>query len=91
MAKYIDADKLEAEIDGENRPEINSGSEEAKWIRECIRKAPSADVRPERHGHWIEEDIQICSECGEEHSWEDHRASYCDCCGAKMDGEDDEQ
>ena len=49
---------------------------------------PTADVRPERHGHWIEEgDIQICSECGEEHSWQDYRASYCDCCGAKMDGE----
>ncbi len=44
---------------------------------------------PVKHGHWIEEgDIQICSECGEEHSWQDYRASYCDCCGAKMDEED---
>ncbi len=66
---------------------------------ECIRRflspygsshlLPAADVAPVKHGHWIEEqDIQICSECGEEHSWQDYRASYCDNCGAKMDGED---
>lgn len=60
-------------------------------VRE-IERLPAADVRPERRGHWIEEqDIQICSECGEEHCWQDYRASYCDECGAKMDGEDGEQ
>ena len=32
--------------------------------------------------------IQICSECGEEHEWEDYRAPYCDTCGAKMNKED---
>lgn len=48
---------------------------------------PEEVKRLQRHGHWIEEeDIQICSECGEEHSWQDYRASYCDNCGAKMDG-----
>lgn len=57
-----------------------------------IKGEPAADVRRERHGHWIEEeDIQICSECGEEHSWQDYRASYCDTCGARMDGKDGEQ
>lgn len=50
---------------------------------------PAADVAPVRHGRWIEEDgIQICSECGEEHEWEDYRAPYCDTCGAKMNKED---
>lgn len=40
---------------------------------------------PVRHGHWIEEDgFQICSECGEEHEWDEYRANYCDVCGAKM-------
>lgn len=38
------------------------------------------------HGQWLEEDgVQICSNCGEEHEWADYRASWCDCCGAKMD------
>ena len=33
---------------------------------------PAADVAPVQHGRWIEEDgTQICSECGEEHDWED--------------------
>lgn len=46
----------------------------------------SADVEQKRHGHWIEDgDVQICSECGEEHEWADYRAPYCDSCGAKMD------
>ena len=40
-----------------------------------------------RHGYWIEDgDVQICSECGEEHEWAEYRAPYCDICGAKMDG-----
>lgn len=65
------------------------GAKEA-WNRRAENMCmPAADVRPERHGHWIEEgDIQICSECGEEHSWQDYRASYCEDCGAKMDGKD---
>lgn len=55
---------------------------------EIINNAPAADVVEVVHGRWIEEDgIQICSECGEEHEWEDYRAPYCDTCGAKMDGE----
>lgn len=50
---------------------------------------PAADVAPVRHGHWIEEgDCQICSECGEEHCWDEYRSAYCDSCGAKMDGKD---
>ena len=42
------------------------------------------------HASWIEDgDIQICSECGEEHEWQDYRASYCENCGALMNGKDD--
>ena len=38
------------------------------------------------HGRWLEDDgVQICSNCGEEHEWADYRASWCYCCGAKMD------
>lgn len=54
-----------------------------------VENAPAADVAPVRHGHWIEDgDCQICSECGEEHCWDEYRAAYCDSCGAKMDGKD---
>lgn len=54
----------------------------------AIKILPIVDVAPVRRGRWIEEDgIQICSECGEEHEWEDYRAPYCDTCGAKMNKE----
>ena len=55
----------------------------------AIEMLPAADVTQVRRGRWIEEDgIQICSECGEEHEWEDYRAPYCDTCGAKMNKEE---
>ncbi len=55
----------------------------------AIEMLPAADVAPVVRGRWIEEDgIQICSECGEEHEWEDYRAPYCDTCGAKMNKEE---
>ena len=48
---------------------------------------PAADVAPVVHGKWLEEDgAQICSNCGEEHCWGEYRATYCDNCGARMDG-----
>ena len=53
-----------------------------------IRSIPAADVAPVVHGRWIEEGgVQICSNCGEEHSWEEYRATYCEDCGARMDGD----
>ena len=82
MAKeYIEREALLARYDAEH---VGSPGR----ARELIVTAPAADVTPVRRGRWIEEDgIQICSECGEEHEWEDYRAPYCDTCGAKMDKE----
>lgn len=57
-----------------------------------LNKIPAADVRSERYGEWIKDSsgVIICSECGEEHEWQDYRASYCDTCGAKMSWEDND-
>lgn len=58
-------------------------------VKTLLLRQPAADVAPVVHGHWIEDgDYQICSECGEEHCWDEYRAAYCDSCGAKMDGGD---
>ena len=55
---------------------------------DTFAEIPAADVAAVQRGRWIEENgIQICSECGEEHEWEDYRAPYCDTCGARMDKE----
>lgn len=51
---------------------------------ERLKKESAKEVK---RGQWIEDGngIQVCSECGEEHEWQDFRAPYCDMCGAKMD------
>lgn len=40
---------------------------------------------PVKHGVWITYDdgLTVCSNCGEEHEWDDFRPSYCDTCGSK--------
>ena len=55
-----------------------------------IAEMPEADVVEVKHGHWIEDgEYQVCSVCGEEHHWDEYRATYCEDCGAKMDGKGD--
>lgn len=54
--------------------------------KQALASVPAADVALVKRAHWIEQDgMQICSDCGEEHTWDDFRAAYCDCCGAKME------
>ena len=53
----------------------------------AVLESPTADVEEVKHGEWIEDgEYQICSVCGEEHHWDEYRATYCEDCGAKMDG-----
>lgn len=71
-------------------------------ILESIDYAPSADVEPVRHGHWIEHNEDIWSneaECSECHKRIGHSGlpdrflrefKYCHNCGAKMDKENSE-
>lgn len=51
-----------------------------------LRKIANGELKEVVRGTWITDcGIQICSNCGEEHDWQDYRAAYCDCCGAKME------
>lgn len=91
MARYIDQDKALEEFDAwvESTGALPKGTSYYAECRGCIEDIPAADVAPVRHGRWEDAGAGYvaCSECGEEHSWIDFRASYCDNCGAKMDGE----
>lgn len=86
MPEYIDKNALDkaltvAAANGKDK-------DRRTWVKAiCVlHDMPAADVAPVRRGHWIEEDgCQICSECGEEHEWDEYRAAYCDVCGAKME------
>lgn len=53
-----------------------------------LAELEKADVVEVKHGKWIQDgEYQICSVCGEEHYWDEYRATYCEDCGAKMDGQ----
>lgn len=54
-------------------------------VKTLLLRQRTADAAPIVYGVRLEEDgMQICSNCGEEHEWDDYRASYCEDCGAKM-------
>ena len=44
--------------------------------------------RKQIEAEWItdEEGYVTCSNCGEEHTWDEFRPPYCDMCGARMKG-----
>lgn len=75
----------------------------ADIIADNILKIPAADVRPERHGYWIDNTmwyghlgviLKKCSACGFEVQGDPTSrkngmgGKYCENCGAKMDGKD---
>lgn len=49
-------------------------------------KIYSAGYRKRVQGVWKTESngVVVCSNCGEEHEWDDYRPSYCEDCGARM-------
>lgn len=83
MPKYVDIEKAKEYVNLSNEAFIS-----LKGFYIIPKDTPAADVVPIRHGRWIKEGngVIVCSECGEEHEWEDYRAIYCEDCGAKMDG-----
>ena len=98
MDRYIDVDTLYKHIccstDGKTIPNFDCDnfpiSINVSDIKKAIIRQPIADVAEVVHAHWIEENdgtVQICSNCGEEHEWQEYRATYCEDCGARMDGE----
>lgn len=72
--------------------DVNDGMLDEFDTESILRKEPSADVQPVRHGHWtLQEDRtkklygwHICSECG---AWIGEPTNYCPNCGADMRGE----
>ena len=96
MAEYIER---EAVYRAFSTDEALSGYEKA-YCREIIKKIPSADVAPVRHGEWILGHVEpgyftpggnrpwICSKCKQVVSWSLARPeyNYCHNCGANMDG-----
>jgi hypothetical protein len=88
--KYIDVTELINKIyNKSNCHRLDIEMYSMRGIITILDNAPAADVAEVKRGHWIEDgSVQICSECGEEHEWGEYRATYCEDCGARMDGAD---
>ena len=99
MHRYIDADEFEDEL---YEHEFLNWCDKDE-VSELIDNMPTADVEPVRHGRWIKSKAGgvLCSECYsyapnvEKGSFttrriEQEKSAYCPCCGAKMDGGNNE-
>lgn len=82
MADYISREAALEDFEASNAHNPNWTFQRVKTL---LLRQRTADAAPIVYGVWLEEDgMQICSNCGEEHEWDDYRASYCEDCGAKM-------
>lgn len=105
MAEYIEREKVLELIGSFKRNDVTkhcvdyaAGWNEAlEQIESSVAEdIPAADVRPERHGHWIYQEPDdefswkpyLCSACGEKGG--KNYTEFCSHCGAKMDGKDGE-
>lgn len=94
--RLIDADALMGEVN----IEIKEYMLTEKGMRSLIRNAPTIDAVSVVHGEWIESNlikdgrIFICSNCNM--AWVSKKRTmdgmnYCPNCGARMDGESDDE
>ena len=100
MAEYIEREKLLSDVDAamEN---TGMGYVIGQTMKRYIKRVPSADVAPVRHGRWdssgkyrFQKDNSVavrCTECGSSLTESEYRCyvwNYCPVCGAKMDLEE---
>ena len=86
--RLIDADKIQEYLLDKYHGAISDSEMKIYQLLRLLDEQPTISAVPVVRGEWIEDgDMQICSNCGEEHSWEEYRASYCEDCGAKMESE----
>ena len=81
MVRYIDADKLEKEINSEKAMSFYD-------LLDKIHFAPTEDVRPVVRGKWIDESLGdmmcVCSICGQKITKGYFSHNFCPNCGADM-------
>lgn len=101
--RLIDADKLRLSYWVSPTSTVSTAGQYYFYSQAEIDNAPTIDAEPVRHGKWIKENIVLtslppkrrwhCSECGSIRDGYDETVltPYCPHCGAKMDGEDNEE
>ena len=93
MARYIDADEfkkwlLEYSI-------TDREHEESKQIGFWLDEFPTADVRENVHGEWVEDSplVKKCNKCGyHDFDWRTNNYNFCPNCGmVRQRGDSDEE
>lgn len=100
MPELIDKSKLIADI-WDDLAQLKgahcTAEDAAKYLDDLVRKQPTIEAKPVRHGRWIDGYCECekmncvyCSECGHAAYWDtdygQQRFKFCQNCGAKMDG-----
>lgn len=92
MAKYIDADKINAELMDEYHGMISDESMKIYKIMQMLDNASAADVQEVKHAKWVSNEglyrTLVCSNCHRGFCCECAPYKYCCVCGAKMGLED---
>ncbi len=108
MAEYIEREKVYEMLHAIGGCGAETGSWADGWDKaidtaiDGLTEIPAADVRPERHGRWVNKrgnkgawHLWRCTACGEAvvnpALKRINMPKYCLNCGAKMDGEDGEK
>ncbi len=80
--RLVDADKLKISYDGHF----------VGVAKNDLDNAPTVEAEPIVHGYWeCTGSCQVCSVCGEEQYGADTGRYFCQNCGAKMDGDLDNE
>lgn len=96
MAKYIDADKINAELMDEYHGMISDESMKIYKIMQMLDNAPAADVQEVKHAKNLQKCFKWAFECSLCHWCDDDtycadtsEFKFCPNCGAKMDWEEE--
>ena len=85
MSRYIDVDKFLEE---------NEGAENSGWtLRELVDNFPTADVRENVHGEWINlnNGNMRCPNCKIVYRMSMYPRNFCPNCGAEMRGDNNDR
>ena len=85
-SRYIDSDALRKEHCEDCNEIKDDPNCDICATMQWVNDAPTADVAPVVHGHYVFDDDgdSSCSVCHEKYL--DHTQNHCPNCGAKMDG-----
>ncbi len=95
ISRQAAIDAFDGEISVTGRANAEAVRGYVNLVRDRIKRLPTADVQPVKHGHWEESPMNgiVCSECGRERPLEpfgetEWNSDFCPWCGTDMRGDE---